>query len=157
SRFKRGIYLSAVRAYLFNLVLAKRIEQGNWNHIVDGELCILDGSNSVFVHDNTDDSIQKRCAQFDIHPSGPLCGRGTSLSIAQAADIEADALSEHVELMQGLEKAGVTLARRALRALPNQLQWQWLDHKTLQLSFRLRRGVYATSLLAELAQISQAG
>lgn len=155
SRFKRGLYLSAARAYLFNLVLAQRIAQGNWNQIIDGELCILDGTNSVFAHDHTDATIHQRCSAFDIHPSGPLHGRGQSLVTDHAAAIEADVLTAQIEFVRGLEQAGVSNERRSLRAVPVDLQWHWIDQQTLELSFRLRRGVYATALLSELVQVTE--
>ena len=72
SKFKRGMYLSAARSYLFNLVLARRVEQSHWNRILAGERCMLDGSNSLFHCESVDSEIEDRCLHMDIHSSGPL-------------------------------------------------------------------------------------
>ena len=47
-REQRSIYLSAARSEMFNAVLARRIELGNWNTGVEGEVWMLDGTQSVF-------------------------------------------------------------------------------------------------------------
>lgn len=150
TRFKRGIYLSAARSYLFNLVLAHRVADKNWNTVLPGEVCILDGTNSVFHNDDPDSAIESRCQAFDIHPSGPLHGRGETVVTAAVADIEEACLKGEPALLKGLEKAGLKQERRALRAVAHALQWQWLDDNTLKLEVILQRGIYATSLLREL-------
>jgi len=80
SKSKRSIYLSSARSYLFNLVLAERIKTNNWNVVLPGEACMLDGSNSFFKTDDSSDdgtqSLQSRYDQLDIHTSGPMYGRG---------------------------------------------------------------------------------
>ena len=76
SRGQRGIYLSAVRAYLFNRVLAERVRQGTWDRLINGDLAVLDGSRSTFSCSLPDAELERRCAEFDIHPTGPLPGRG---------------------------------------------------------------------------------
>lgn len=45
---QRSLLLSAARSALFNQVLAARVEQGNWDAPLDGEVWMLDGSRSVF-------------------------------------------------------------------------------------------------------------
>jgi tRNA pseudouridine13 synthase len=40
--------------------------------------------------------------------------------------------------------------RRALRLLPANLRWRWLDDTTLELSFELPAGAYATVVVREL-------
>jgi tRNA pseudouridine13 synthase len=157
AKFKRGIYLSAARAQVFNQLLADRVSVGSWNKITDGELCILDGSNSVFSYDGVDESIHQRCDALDIHPSGPMHGRGEVRTAGEAAALEKRILMANSQLAEGLEKAGLKAERRALRAVPQQLGWQWTATDALELDFTLRRGVYATSLLAELANVTDAG
>ena len=150
SKFKRGLYLSAARSYLFNLVLARRVEQLHWNRILAGERCMLDGSNSAFHCESVDSEIEDRCLQMDIHPSGPLYGRGDSKVTGSAQQLEAQALESESVFTEGLKKAGLNAERRALRACAKDLHWQWLDATTLELQFTLQRGVFATSLLAEI-------
>lgn len=151
SRFKRGIYLSAARSYLFNSVLAARVSAGNWNTVLSGEACILDGTNSVFHCDQPDDEIVSRNQGFDIHPSGPLYGRGEAAVSGVVAALEESSLGAEPALLQGLEKAGLKQERRSLRAIARNLNWNWPDNNTLEIEVTLQRGVYATSFLRELA------
>lgn len=155
TRFKRGIYLSAARSYLFNLVLAKRVASSNWKTVLAGEACILDGTNSSFHCEAPDDDIYSRNAQFDIHTSGPLHGRGRSVVSGIVKELERECLKDEESLFQGLEKAGLKQERRALRAVAYDLQWQWLDNQTLEINVVLQKGVYATSLLRELVRVEE--
>ncbi|UCH54199.1 MAG: tRNA pseudouridine(13) synthase TruD, partial [Pseudomonadota bacterium] len=76
SRHQRGIYLSAARAFLFNTVLARRVTDGSWNALLEGEAVMLAGSRSFFVAETIDDVLRERLDRADVHPSGPLWGRG---------------------------------------------------------------------------------
>ena len=152
SRFKRGIYLSAARSWIFNHVLAKRIESGNWLQLLPGEACILDGSNSLFLCPIPDADTQKRLELQDIHTSGPLHGSGKSATTGEVLALESDCLKDFDVLCKGLENAGLKAERRALRARVHELQWRWIDHSILEISVTLQRGVYATSLLREIVE-----
>jgi tRNA pseudouridine13 synthase len=152
-RSQRGIYLSAVRSYLFNLLLAERVRIGNWNRLVDGDLAMLDGSRSTFACSLPDAELVRRCAEFDIHPTGPLPGRsgrrGGSSPAGEAASLEQAALSPHREWVEALQRAGVDADRRSLRVVPGHLDWQ-LEESRLTVAFDLPPGAYATSVLREL-------
>lgn len=149
-RTRRGLLLSAARAWLFNLVLAERVRQGSWNSILPGEILQLDGSGSVFAAREDDDDLQRRLAAFDIHPTGPLWGRGESPARDACLALEQAVLADWRDWQTGLEKAGLKQERRALRLLPRELAWQWRD-EGLQLSFFLPAGSYATAVVRELA------
>ncbi len=155
SRFKKGLYLSAARAALFNQVLAERVSLGNWNKVVDGEVLVLQGSNSHFRADDDLDTLQRRCDALDIHPSGPMAGRGESAVQGDAATIENHAISAFEDLQSGLSAAGLKHERRALRALATDLNIEWLEDNVVRLCFELQRGVYATALLQELIEQSR--
>ncbi len=156
SKFKRGMYLSAARAYLFNRVLALRVEQQTWNKVQHGDACILDGSNSLFPTEQVDTEIEARCAQLDIHPSGPMVGNGESMVSGAIAQLESDLLATEAVFTEGLANAGLRSERRALRAVASDLQWRWLSDTTIELQFALGKGVFATSLLAEIASVEDA-
>lgn len=148
--------LSAGRAFLFNRVLSARIGDDSWNSYLEGDVLSLDGSASCFTvkPGAWDATLQARLLAQDIHISGPLHGRTEQgdryTSRAQAADMEKAVLKEFPDLLDGLEDAGLTAARRPLRSRVLDLQWQWRDDDCLELSFGLNRGSYATSLLREL-------
>ena len=155
-RDQRTMLLSAARSALFNRVLDARVADGSWNRALDGEVWMLDGSRSVFGPEPFDDALAARLAAFDIHPTGPLWGRGELRTTGAARAIETDALSEPVlvRLREGLEAAGLKQERRALRLRPDDLAWEWLGDDVLQLTFALPPGAYATTVLAELGDVA---
>jgi tRNA pseudouridine13 synthase len=149
-REERSILLSAARSELFNAVLAARVAAGNWAEGVDGEVWMLEGTHSVFGPEVMTDELRERARRLDIHPTGPLWGRGALRSAGEAAAIEQAAVEAHADLRAGLESAGMNQERRALRVRVADLGWEWLADDALRLSFALPPGSYATGLLAEL-------
>lgn len=148
---QRGMALSAARSDLFNAVLAARVADGSWNRLLDGEAAALDGSRSVFrVEDAADKALQERLAAFDIHPSGPLPGRGGNAVRGAAADFEASVLKPYAAAVEALAGLGVEAARRPLRLRPENSTWKWPDARTLTLGFDLPPGAFATVVLREV-------
>ena len=158
ARAQRTHLLSAARSQLFNRVLAVRVLAGNWDGALDGEAWMLDGSRSVFGPEPFDDALTQRLAEFDIHPSAPLWGRGALRTTGAVLELETTALADaqSLALRAGLEAAGLKQERRATRLRPQALEWAWLDPTTLQLRFSLPPGAYATTVLAELGAIIDA-
>jgi tRNA pseudouridine13 synthase len=154
-RHKRGIYLSAARSYLFNQVLAARVAAGNWNRLLPGECAMLDGSGSFFRVETIDDVLLSRLASGDIHPSGPLWGRGGCPCGAQVAGLEDGLLAGDLALRAGLEAEGMKQERRALRLPVRDLTWSFEDSDTLRVSFWLPAGSYATAVLREIVRTAE--
>ena len=157
-REQRSILLSAARSELFNRVLARRVEQGSWDQGLDGEVWMLAGSRSVFGPELWNAGLEQRLAEFDIHPTGPLWGEGELRTVAAAATVEREALADDValRLRQGLEQAGLKQERRALRLSVADLAWRWLEPEVLELAFSLPPGSYATALLHDLGEVTEA-
>lgn len=157
-REERTMLLSAARSELFNRVLAARVEAGNWNAALDGEVWMLDGSRSVFGPEPFSDELQARLDAFDIHPTGPLWGEGPLRSAAMVRQIELAAMQGDTatRLRDGLQRAGLKQERRALRLRPQDLAWRWLDDGALELGFGLPPGCYATTVLRELGDLADA-
>lgn len=156
-RHLRGLYLSAARSLLFNHVLARRVRDGSWAQLLDGELCILNGSNSFFMLERHDAEIAARLQSGDIHPSGPLWGAGASPSGARVHALESDVAAALPRLAAGLAQAGLTQERRALRVIPAECRAEWLDPRSLRLGFTLPAGSYATAVLRELVDYRDVG
>ncbi len=123
--FQKGLHLSTARALLFNAVLARRVEAGNWNRLIDGD------------------------APLDGVPTGPLWGRGRTQVRDAALDLETAALTEYREWLDPLEHLGLTQERRGFVLRPFQLEAA-VDGCTLELRFELPPGHYATALLREI-------
>ncbi|UZW63356.1 tRNA pseudouridine(13) synthase TruD [Lysobacter enzymogenes] len=162
-REQRSLLLSAARSELFNRALAARVRDGSWAGLrdgagLDGEVWSLAGSRSVFGPEPWSEVLAERLARSDIHPSGPLWGRGELRSVGAVRALELAALQDEqaLALRAGLEAAGLEQERRALRLRAESLQWRWLDDGALELGFVLPAGAYATVVLAELGAIDGA-
>lgn len=149
ARNKKSIYLSAMRSFLFNQVLAERVREGNWNTIMEGELAMLDGTHSVFPVENIDAEIEDRCQHLDIHPTGPMPGEDGKQPSGSVALLEREVLQSWPELTEVLYAQRVQASRRALRVLPAELDWK-IGEGSLELAFNLPPGAYATTLLREV-------
>ncbi|MGJ8525357.1 tRNA pseudouridine synthase D [Halomonadaceae bacterium LMG 33818] len=168
---RKGLMLSSARSYLFNLTLSARVDAGSWNQALPGEVLNLQGSNSFFQGNKaTMAEIAQRIAEFDVHPTAPLWGKGQLESELDARSVEQQAVQREAELIDGLERARVNMARRALRLVLEDAQWVDIEHAPVnaqvnqrasassspglqgsaRLSFSLPRGAYATAVLREL-------
>jgi len=152
-RHRRGLYLSAARSLLFNRVLSRRVAEGSWARALPGEAVMLDGSRSLFTADAPDAVLEARLAALDVHPSGPLWGRGASPARGEAAALEREALVGCAPWRDGLERAGLEHARRATRVRVRGLEWRFGSGDTLELAFDLPAGSYATSVVREILVI----
>ena len=150
SRNKRSLTLSAARSFLFNQVLSARVNAGNWSRPLVGDAMQLHGSHSYFIADTIDADLSGRLATRDIHPTGPLYGRGESPPKGACRELEAGVLAGYTDWCAGLEAAGLQQDRRALRLGVADLAWQWQAPDVLVLTFSLPAGAYATSVLREL-------
>lgn len=155
-RHKRGLYYSAVRSALFNRVLAARVEAGLWDRGLAGDAMMLEGSRSFFVAEELDATIRARLAALDIHPSGPLWGRGAPATRGEARAFEEAVLAPCAAWCAGLEAEGLDQGRRSLRLRVADLAWDWPAPDRLVLRFRLPPGAYATTLLREVLLAEEA-
>ena len=129
---KKGLYLSAVRSFVFNEVLAQRIQQGLWGHTLPGD--VLDEAG---------------------RPTGPLWGRGRVATSDQAQALENAVAARYAALCDGMEHAGLDQDRRALVVSPADLSWAWPQPDQLVLSFVLPAGAYATVVLDEILRTTE--
>ncbi|MFK8030564.1 MAG: tRNA pseudouridine(13) synthase TruD [Gammaproteobacteria bacterium] len=142
--------VSAARSFVFNTVVARRVELGNWNQLVPGEAVNLHGSSSWFGYDRLKETDQARFDALDLHPSGPMWGLGELASADEVRRIELEAVASFDVMTKGLEGLGLKQERRALRLPVSKLEWSFNDASSLTLRFRLPKGGFATSVLREL-------
>lgn len=154
-RERRSLALSAARSYLFNLVLDRRVVDGTWDRLLPGDCANLDGSGSIFPVASVDAGLRQRAAELDLHPTGPLWGRGKVLVSGGVAELEQAIADANSALARGLERQQLAIARRPLRARARDLEWRAEGERALWLEFSLDSGVFATSLLRELVTASE--
>ncbi len=154
----RSLLWSAARSALFNLVLARRVEQDSWNCILPGEIVQLAGSRSQFPADPEDGKdLQTRLDMWDVHPTGPLPGKAAMAPSGVAGLLEQEVLEawpgfqdspgNGVAWAQALAAQGLEASRRALRSRPENMQVQWTPGQELVLDFFLPSGAFATVCL----------
>lgn len=124
-----GLALSAARSWIFNEVLARRVEDGSWQQRLDGE-------------PEADDI------------TGPLWGDGGTRAEGSQGMLERQAADNAGALLEVFNGLRMAPERRVLKLQPVELGWSWSDSETLVLSFSLGNGQYATSLLMEMLELT---
>ena len=151
-RDKRSIALSSARSFLFNDILQARVIDDNWSIALPGEVLNLDGSGSVFSPASLDDELLSRIDSLDVHPTGALWGKGEPKGQGQAIEYDRNAAARMPDLASGLEKFGLSQARRALRLNVRDLTWGFAESE-LSLEFELTTGAFATAVLREILTV----
>ncbi len=153
----KKFFVNAYQSHLFNLVLAKRIQE--FDRALVGDLAYKHENGAVFrVEDETAEA--PRAAAFDISPTGPLFGYRMTEPEGVPGEMERTVLAE-----QGLTpesfRPGKDMrfqgTRRPLRFRPEGLETEASeDHygPFLELRFTLSSGCYATMLLREICKSS---
>lgn len=153
-REQRGLYLSAARSFIFNHILASRVNLGNWHKALDGDVFMFASSNTWFHSAQADADINRRLVSLEIHPTGSLWGVGEQDVSAEAFSLEQSVVDQYPELAQGLLNFKVARGRRALRVKVTNLNWS-ISENQVRFDFILPAGSYATALLREIADSGQ--
>ncbi len=148
----RSMALSAARSFLFNEILSSRVTDGSWDQALPGDALNLNGTGSFFIAEEIDDEVNTRLRSLDVHPTGALWGRGDIQGGRQSATNERRIADRYPDIRDGLERAGLDMARRALRLAVTDLQWE-IDANKLWLEFSLGRGSFATAVLREIVSL----
>lgn len=127
---KNVLYFSAARSWLFNEVLAERVDAGNWRNLLEGEPGL--------------DGVE------DMLPTGPLWGDGGTGATGIQGEYERQVVSRYPRVEAVFSLTRMKPERRPLVLMPQGLQWVWLGGDRLRLSFGLMPGQYATTLLSDV-------
>jgi tRNA pseudouridine13 synthase len=149
---ERGFILSAARSLVFNAVLAGRVADGSWERLEPGDLANLDGRASHFAVEAVDETLAARCARLDIHPTGPLWGRGAPPSRGSVLELEQRIAADFPAACDLVARAAMEQERRSLRVAVRELRWRRDPDAAdaITMEFRLSRGAYATAVLREV-------
>lgn len=165
----RGLLYSSMRSWLFNCMLHNRVEQNNWNRLVNGEAVILNGSKSYFFCDkSSDEQLESRIESLDIHPAQPMYGAdmneqwskmrqtkgsdGDARNIESLIQMQASVIGQYEVFSKALNASGMKADYRPLRIKVERLSYELADDK-LVLKFRLLPGQFATSVIRELVNV----
>lgn len=147
-RWKRDLLVSALQSRVFNEVLARRVEEGNFELALEGDVLRREDSGGLFLCvDPATDSA--RVGAFQVSPTGPMHGRKMVRpsgvpGAAESSVLEALGLGED---LFGRE----TGARRPLRAALRDGSAEAAEGGCW-LSFTCPAGTFATSVVREVVR-----
>ena len=147
-RHLQSIYLSAVRSYFFNRLLAQRVQDGTWNRLIDHDFAQFTEGKAGFYCEEPEATDIDRCALGKVSPCASLPGLSKDDFPGLAAR-ESTQLAAYGELLLALEARQVARHFRKLRVFPESAHFEVID-KDPVVSFFLPAGSFATSVLAEL-------
>jgi len=151
----RRLYVSAYQSWLFNKVMAARIDE--LDRLWAGDLAYRHPQGAVFTV--TDTAVeQPRCDAMEISPTGPLFGYRMTQPTGKAGQIEAAILDEDGFSLDDFRSPGahrVKGARRALRVpITDVAAEAGADGHGpfIELRFFLPSGSYALSVVREICK-----
>lgn len=149
-RQQRLWFLHAYQSFLFNRILAARIDR--IGRILVGDWAMKHVNGACFQVEAAGIE-QARADRFEISPTGPLFGSRAPWASGEPGELERTAVAALGETPESLSQAAAACGfrgeRRPLRVRLEDLEWS-LHGTTLTLSFSLPPGAYATSVLREL-------
>jgi len=154
NRATRIWYLNSYQSFLFNRILARRID--HLDRVLVGDWAMKLENGACFQVEDAEKE-QPRADRFEISPTGILFGSRVSWASGEPGRIEeaitTEAGTTKDTLVAAAKACGFRGERRALRVPLAELEWS-LDGLTLTLTFALPPGAYATSVLRELMKAS---
>lgn len=150
-RNKRSFALSAARSALFNQIVSERLKKSDFNQVIIGDALQLAGRGSWFVAKVDEfDGLQSRVDKGELWITAALPGEGEWGVQGDVLAFEQAAIADEPELQGLLVRERVEAARRAMLLFPQNFAWNWWDDATVQLTFWLPAGSFATSVVREL-------
>ena len=151
----RGILISATRSAIFNACVSERIEAGNWDTALEGEVFGFPENRSLVLPHNIRGDEAERVKNGSLELTAPLWGLGELQSEGQVKLLEEGVAQRHAGLVKGLSQFNLRQERRVMRLRPLDAKLNWETDSTLTLSFGLPKGTYATTLLREMVDLNE--
>lgn len=150
SRFKNKLYASVLQSHVFNKILATRSEH-DLLHVLEGDVLRLDGSQSVFVSQDSAVDEARRLAG-DVHLTAPMFGPKARAPEHRALEIERAAIDDlnlDEDAMAYVARNGKG-TRRDLFLMVNDLEVTIETPHAAVVAFNLDSGAYATNIIRHL-------
>ena len=155
----KRLYVSAYQAWLFNQVVAARID--GLDRLMVGDLAWRHANGAAFLVEDAAEE-QPRCDAFEISPSGPLFGYRMTEAQGEPGDMERQPLLDAGLTPEDFRAPAAQKARGARRPLRFGLadvvvdSGQDGDGPYIELRFALPSGCYATTVLREVCKADMA-
>jgi len=147
-RHNESIYLSSVRSYLFNQLLASRVVDGSWAALIDNDFAQFSEGKAGFYCESPEQNDIDRCNAGQLSPSASLPGlsKDEFLSLDQR---ESKVLQDYSDILEALKVRKVMRHFRKLRVIPENPSFENVATDPV-FSFFLPAGSFATSVLREM-------
>jgi len=146
---QRSLYLSAARAWIFNQIVSKRIEQDLFSHFMVGDIALEQQQLCQVQGDLAQWDQRLQAEQVAI--SAALAGDNALPTTNQALQLEQAQLDAEPDLMALIRANRMRHDRRAIALHAQNLSWQ-VEQDQITLRFTLDAGSFATSLVRELVE-----
>lgn len=153
SHFMQKMAASALQSEVFNRTLARRLVDGSWKTVVDGDIFEKTDTGGRFWIDESERAeTQRRLDAKEIAVTGPMPGSEGGLADGEAGRLERRILEELGIAPEDLDVFGRRGrgTRRAMTVYPAELTAEIASDDTVELVFDLPAGSYATVLAREL-------
>lgn len=148
-RDERGWIFSALRSYLFNRWLSARVDGGQWQQWMPGDILQRRGRRGYFVPEELDDDTRLRLQNGELVPAGLLPGED-DFPMQGAARAFVDTVWEGEQTaLSFLRKHRLTGEVRPAVLFAENFEYD-LEATDLRLKFSLPKGSFATALLREV-------
>lgn len=159
-RSQREFLISSVQSVVFNRVLDRRLREGLFDRLVEGDLAWKHDSRAVFAVDRATKEVENgpagRVSTMQVSPSGPMWGVGMPKAGGAAGQAELEALhgfglseADLVGGAQGKAEGGRRPLREFIRD-PDVSCGADEHGPYVRLAFEMPRGCYATVVLREI-------
>ncbi len=146
-RWLRDLLLSAYQSHLFNLWLARRLQDGLFQTILPGDVAKKTDTGGLFTVEDPARE-QPRLEGGEITYTGPIYGAKMRPAQERAGEREQEVLVSQGVDRQMLKRARLKGSRRPARLLLEGIELEPAD-SGLWFSFTLPKGAYATTVLRE--------
>jgi tRNA pseudouridine13 synthase len=163
---QRDFLISAWQSDIFNRVMDRRLRDGLFDRLVEGDLAWKHDSRAVFAVDGTtaeqENAAGGRVATLGVSPSGPMWGAGMTKPAGQVLAWETEALAQtgiDDSRFAGGSHVRAEGSRRPMRTpIKDPAVSGGVDERGpyVRLSFELGRGSFATALLREIMKTTGA-
>lgn len=153
-RWLRRFLLSAFQSYLCNRYLARRLEMGAFDHLLEGDVAKKYATGGMFDVFELERE-QPRYAAQEISFTAPIYGPKMWAAAGASAALEAEILREAQVTLEDFGRLHVEGTRRLGRLLVPELQVELRD-SSLIVTFFLPKGAFATTVLREIMKADPA-
>jgi len=149
NKWLRRFLASSYQSYLFNYYLYRRIQEGLYQTILDGDVAKKQETGGIFIVEDRE-AEQQRFDNQEISYTGPVYGKKMTPAQGESARLEEQILEEQQIDMQTLKDARLTGTRRQGILIPQIAVEQQTD--SLCLNFSLPKGAFATIVIREFTK-----